>query len=357
MERLYKKGQIKCLDLYPQGYTNMLIPSRGVFPIINIAEYYVQTHKEQFPYIPQHILPFTSIDIPGLSQHDMRSYWVKVYQGMSEKNPQLIVYENVLRGLGLEDTVAVESVMTKDGVFDLTRKFALEDYIGDVRTGKTIFIDTVISGRASTTILESLKNYHALLIVDNDAKSLQEPYKSTLKKLEQQGHITVIPVKRLYTEDRGPLFLESNANIYPKLIDALNSDKDLHKLGLLSAGKWEHIAYKSISQKIMLNKPFNELWTPYHKISRSLSMIHFAKVRALEGLKMIEVSDENIQLVAQSLGDTVDKTGFLDQEITKFYFNADDVTGSHILLQHVPIKKIKRIIENIKIDLRKNNML
>ncbi len=110
-----------------------------------------------------------------------------------------------------ESNVMNATIIDENGVNDISIKPTLEHYIIKTHPSKTMFIDTVVSGRASSTILNELKDYHAILIVDENGTKLQEPYKSHLKKLESEGHATLIYVNKLYTEDRGPIFLESNA--------------------------------------------------------------------------------------------------------------------------------------------------
>ncbi len=74
----------KIIALTKEGYRNSLIPSRGVFPLITIANTYLDLHKERVPYIIDTVLPFTSTDLSGISQSDMRTYWAKVYNSIKE---------------------------------------------------------------------------------------------------------------------------------------------------------------------------------------------------------------------------------------------------------------------------------
>jgi len=335
-------------SLNNEGYTNLLIPSRGAFPILHVGGHYLEACEQSFPNFELHTLPFTSIDLP--SQDDMRRYWARVYQGITgEKgNPELLSYIKLLSFIGVTNERSTDSIKIDDRVVDIPRTLSFEDYINVKATaGKTLFIDTVISGRASATILEEL-DCHAILIVDKEGKKLQEPYKSQLKKLEREGKATLIPIKHLYTEDRGPAFLESNAYIFPDIIDGVNSDATLAGYNIHGAGIWRAVEFRPISLKEAHKNP-NKLLTPWHVSARALSEIHRTKVNELLGITENK-SEEMISLLVQ----LVNNTGMLSQEFTKRAYDADHVSSSHIIHVYSNPADVRKYVSELKHGLRAN---
>ncbi len=90
---------------------------------------------------------------------------------------------------------------------------------------KPVILDTLISGRAFYTILQSLDKYgvklgqnlHGIGIVDLEGAKLKREYKGWLKQQEAKGNVTLIPVKRIMSEDRGASLLGIVGCIYPNL--------------------------------------------------------------------------------------------------------------------------------------------
>jgi hypothetical protein len=214
------------VQLEKEGFTTLVNPSRGAVPFIQTLDITHRfhslnrkhsnnvLHNLQKPLSGNEImLPFTA-DVPegyvannGISASEqIREYWVKVLKAMlvgDLRSPHLIFYQFLLTNLlGFEE-----------GQSASIRK----------PTTKFVFVDTVISGRAICEIERSfisngLHDYHLVLLLDNNGDDLKASNRLYLEKLELNGKATLIRIKSLFTEDRGPSLTATWCVSVPQLV-------------------------------------------------------------------------------------------------------------------------------------------
>ena len=124
---------------------------------------------------------------------------------------------------------------------------------------KALLIDTVISGRSLSTVLNTLSNFelehNAIGIVDRNGAKLRAEYK---KILDEKG-VELIPVDRIISEDRGAAFLGVIGCVYPTLALAAERDLDIRPCGAVT---WHHISY---NQKENTSSKMRERCRIYHE--------------------------------------------------------------------------------------------
>lgn len=162
--------------------------------------------------------------------NDTRKYWTKVVHALTEgkkerdKNPYLQFYLYLLRN--------VEN-----------RHQLSDEYEGAARVEGLAMIDTVISGRASTTIIDGFKEEkitpYSLLVIDNEEKSLKEPYAVKIRSGEAYGNVKSIPIPRIFSEDKGASLEGVVGIVYPSLMFNANW-LELRKKSFfpVGAGSW-----------------------------------------------------------------------------------------------------------------------
>jgi hypothetical protein len=180
--------------MHMDGRRNIILPSRGAFPIYKTADHV----REYLGHIPHDwlVFPFTSDDSQGVDSAVARRHWARVVAAEStgRVNDNWLYYQKSLDRLGLESSASPSKV------------------------GKFVMIDTAISGRAAVEITAAMDeadlDYHLLLVVDANGARLRPEYK---RILDQSERITQIPVKSLYTEDRGIALMGITTALFPSM--------------------------------------------------------------------------------------------------------------------------------------------
>lgn len=118
------------------------------------------------------------------------------------------------------------------------KRQALADYYRRFpRVDNLILIDTVISGRASATILDAFsqlgRHPDTILIIDADGQKLKREFKRSLFK----PGVERIRVPRIITEDRGAALEGVAAVVYPTLIHPPEPAANIYGQ-FISAGSW-----------------------------------------------------------------------------------------------------------------------
>ncbi|TPQ46563.1 hypothetical protein C2U71_07715 [Burkholderia ubonensis] len=211
-----------------EGYKHLVVPSRGAVPFISAASTVwrlearsLPTWEERLrqkidhiesPFMQQLILPF-SADPHDATQTTaaIRKYWSRVLAAIVRrdgKDPCLVFYKVLVERLGKQTWLG-----------SLPR---------DLPQAKFIFIDTVVSGRAICEIIKAfgevgLDQCHFLLIADENGKKIESPYRRVIDDLIRLNRCTLIPVNRLFTEDRGPAVSGVWSTVYPQVLDAVRS--------------------------------------------------------------------------------------------------------------------------------------
>lgn len=246
-----------CLDvainLSGRNLDTLLIPSRGAFPIflgaISAIKFlkddwedfkdlynrlnpiipingwlgqYLKENPENKEY-PFNILftPFTAdlnildkrIDNTKMTEL-VRDYWSKVTSSFflskeeRKENPYFKSFSNII----LKFIEKREDLALKYENFPKAKDMAL--------------IDTVISGRASSTILDCMNNLgirpHSILVVDDNGKKLKNPFKQKLERRMYEDSVKLINTNRIVSEDEGAALEGVVALVYPTLmVDSL----------------------------------------------------------------------------------------------------------------------------------------
>lgn len=181
-----------------EGRSTVVLPSRGAFPIYETAN-----HIRAYESTVEHahnvdIIPFTFDTCQEASSQAVREHWVKVLlaESSGDRNDEWDFYQKGLSLLGQP----------------FRRK--------PLQYGKFVMIDTVISGQAAAEIIEALErhglDYHLILLADHNGESIKSEFRKELDKYPDRH--TLIPVRRLYTEDRGPAMMGMTTLLLPDLM-------------------------------------------------------------------------------------------------------------------------------------------
>ncbi len=212
--------------LNDEGYRNLVVPSRGAVPFVSAATqaYMLQsnalkTAEERFkarvdlidsPFMRQLILPFSADPTDETqSSREIREYWSRVLAAIIKRDGRdkyLVLYK-----------VLVEKLAKRSWAGALNQ---------DLPTEKFIFVDTVISGRAICEIIAAfekvgIKKCHFILIADEGGTKIESEYRRVIDSLIHVGRCTLIFVKRMFTEDRGPGASGVWSTVYPQVLKAV----------------------------------------------------------------------------------------------------------------------------------------
>jgi len=228
-------------------HPNLLIPSRGALPFYKAAKVGTQlcsmygVSKNSFPKHNTIIVPFTADYVKSEFGDEIssciRDYWVSVYQGLvdGKENISTQFYRFILKNI-----VGLDSKIHQANLF---KKPIESDYLPKLEIGSgTLFIDTVISGRASSEILNSMKrrdvDIKPFLIVDEGGKKLKPEY--GVRELVEELGGEIITVPRIFTEDRSPAFTGATSLVFPDLMIEASKLSQFKDLGVKfpGAGVW-----------------------------------------------------------------------------------------------------------------------
>ena len=275
----YSKACIDiALDLTSRDFDGLLIPSRGAFPFfIGIANALNELGKNHEDYdefnktlnLPQAIkryvkdpnfgkgngkrnvllIPFTAdLNLEGIIKgvdetafvSFTRNYWSQVTSNFlldpeeRRKDPHFTFFTDyILRGIE-------------------NRELDAKAYENFPKINKLAMIDTVISGRASSTILECLKNLAAdknlpgllpytYLIVDANGYKLKSPFKESLNNYIYSGKGSFHKISRIISEDEGAAFEGVAAIVYPTIMKKSMNLKRGEDIMFIGAGSWDPV--------------------------------------------------------------------------------------------------------------------
>jgi len=234
------------IKLGNQGYDCLLIPCRGAFPVLigaiealKLIDYGRSLLERLFAPYPYPILrefhrrsgnfkllilPFTAhVKIPNDYR---REYDFKESIDSVEADIRLWATKLALSFL------KEPSERSKDEHFyfymkllNLTGQHEFEEvYRNFPKCNKLIYLDTVISGLASHTILKGFKdngyNPYTILVVDDYGAKLKPEYTWFFRNLEVNGLARKILVSKIITEDTNSALLGVSATVYPTIIMA-----------------------------------------------------------------------------------------------------------------------------------------
>jgi len=277
--------------LVKEGYRNLVVPSRGAVPFIRAAAAawrldarslptFEQRLKEvsevnKSPFLQQLILPF-SADPQDATQTTaaIRRFWSRVLAAIVHRegtDPYLTFYKALVENLAHRSWHAA-----------LPSKRPNE---------KFIFVDTVVSGRAVCEIFKAfeqvgLNQCQFILIVDARGAEVVPQYQRVIEEMCARQRCTVIPVNRLFTEDRGPAVSGVWSTVYPQVLDALRQKFE-----------WARDAYGA--------------GTFYHRVSSS-------QVEAREGIGTTDYNMPITQMFASlSIGISTAVTALRDADLAE----------------------------------------
>lgn len=134
-----------------------------------------------------------------------RKFWARFVSSLYDKNKNQDAYKNYY--------------------FNLAKKIEndpsqLEHF--DRHPEKMALIDTAISGRASSTILQELDKYtkdvYSFIVVDENGKKFKRNYSDYLKGKQGEHTLKLYPMNRIVTEDRGSSLEGVISIVYPSLL-------------------------------------------------------------------------------------------------------------------------------------------
>lgn len=231
-----------------EGYRYTIVPSRGAAPIEHGATSYFHAVVKKAVKGPdfarlmrQHLtsplgaelyLPFTAdncAEMKDIGSADVRRFWAKVAAA-------------IVRG-DLADPHYRFFAFVRDRVCRVGFKAAIED---NVRHPRFVFLDTVVSGRAITEIIdafdaEGLTECHYLLVIDVQGAKLEPRHRLRLEGLRDVGRATLLFVDSLFTEDQGPAVSGIWSLSCPELMTVARDEiPDFARHGAIGAGVYYH---------------------------------------------------------------------------------------------------------------------
>ncbi|WP_460044624.1 hypothetical protein [Pseudomonas sp. S2_H01] len=213
--------------LFLDGYDSIVIPSRGAYPILDLAqtlwELEIRRHGgfdarlaakyEQLssPIHRELTLPFSADpDETCQTSAAIRLFWTKVLAAIIRRDktsPHLQTYRCI-----------IEKLVKGHWPSYVNPRIAPSE--------KFIFVDTVVSGRAICEIFdafecEGLDRCFFLLFVDNKGQSLKPEHRRRIDQMVSLGRCEAIHVTSLFTEDRGPAVSGIWSTVYPGVMRKL----------------------------------------------------------------------------------------------------------------------------------------
>ncbi|NWK80303.1 hypothetical protein [Aquitalea sp. LB_tupeE] len=277
--------------LCQEGFRHLVVPSRGSVPFIRAAESAwnlelraLPTYQERYqqnmeligsPFMQELVLPF-SADPNDATQTTaaIRRYWSRVLAAIVKrdgKDPYLGFYK-----------VLVERLAKRSWLSALPR---------DLPQEKFIFIDTVVSGRAICEIIDAfqevgLAHCYFILIADGNGNEIAPKYKRVIDDLVSRDRCTIICVKRLFTEDRGPAVSGVWSTVYPQMLNAVRNKYAWAK-DAYGAGTFYHQVSSSQVEPVegIGNSEYN---MPVTRMYASISTGIFTALHSLHEMDVVE---------------------------------------------------------------------
>jgi hypothetical protein len=236
--------------LNDKNYKNILMPSRGMFPFYNQAriiydnnffqDYYGKFDKKKLektfkrrwnsPFLKSQIwIPFTS-DTGNVEEdnysNSIRKSWVRSLKAILDEDEQNPYYKLLEFGFSLNEF-----------------KYGINNF-NLVKDSGLIYMDTVVSGKAVTEIMnsfekEGIKNYYGIFIIDKNGEKLKPEYKNKLEQLKAENKVSLIYVNRLFTEDKGPIISGISSFVFPSLMNEIpNKIPEFKDMDIVGVGHW-----------------------------------------------------------------------------------------------------------------------
>ncbi|NKL44055.1 hypothetical protein GFL57_24220 [Rhizobium leguminosarum bv. viciae] len=186
-------------------YDLLVIPSRGASPFVDGARSYAHALRDEkyadFDPAAPRIKPIEELYVPftadiaddfPIPSSVIRRYWSRVVAAMIRRDAHDPALQFHLFLRSLSGALAMGSTNIEGG-----------------GSGRFIFIDTVVSGRAVCEIADAFAEQgvtqcHYILLIDEAGRRLKAEYRQKIDALVAAGMATKILVDRIFTEDEGP---------------------------------------------------------------------------------------------------------------------------------------------------------
>ncbi len=282
----------KVKELSREKGVNILIPSRGSYPIWDLAKKYLYLQKNPsyfetlrgtdmpidslFPHESYErkdggilidvtklnqeiILPVSSFSEDLSSTQKLREFWMNTYNGIQKQDKSDMgikfykyILQNVSKFLTDEQKIKEISEMIrgerpKTFNVEQIRKYVPQTF----QDRKTILIDTAISGTCITHLLGAIEkmnaNFHTILLTDHNGREIKNKNRAYLTKLQTLDKLTEIPVPNIFTEDNGPSLLGVTTIVYPSIIEQFSKSHESKNRGLdfFGAACWMPLPYRT----------------------------------------------------------------------------------------------------------------
>lgn len=332
-----------------EGYSKIVMPSRGAFPFwykgLLYYHSYCSSRKDFIAYslkFNQLFLPFTAdlgsdINNKQFDSIRIRRFWVKLLSDQLNNciTPYTKYYNHLVStvggGLGLNTT----SLMPRSNFQKGEKKF--------------LFIDTAISGRAITEIIESFDDnnldYYIILVVGFNGSRLEENYKETINHKISLSKLKIIYTLNIFSEDTTPILNSGISSlVFENIIDiSVSQIKEFKNNNLFGCGLW------------YLNSVSNIYGTDLNSIRGALD---FLISRFLDEILNDTIFNEvHFNHIVNGIVHVNNKYDILNQETTKKIVTSNiksnsilTATGSHILrvtLDNELLNRYKIGIKNI----------
>ncbi|MDF5690316.1 hypothetical protein [Aquirufa aurantiipilula] len=332
-----------------EGYTKIVMPSRGAFPFYYKGLlYYYNFCKSRKDFVAYSLkfnklyLPFTadlgsSINNSQFDSSSIRRFWVKLLadQIHNYTTPYTKYYNHLVstvgNGLGLNTTPLIPNNNFQKG----EKKF--------------LFIDTAISGRAITEIMQSFDenylDYFIILIVGHNGNRLEERYSRIINEKIAHSKLKLIKTTNIFSEDTTPILNSGISSlVFENIIDiTLSEISEFKNNNLFGCGLW------------YLNSVANIYGTDLNYIRGVLDYLinrFIDEILNSRTYNKIEFEDSSSDIIKVN-----QKYDILNQETTRNIVMSNIksksnliTTGSHILrvsLDHEIVNTYKNGIKNI----------
>ncbi len=372
--------------LRSDGYESMIVPSRGAVPVLNVAQAYYRRIVQPCmsrddrigvglapgfgPLTRSLDTPFTAdagrLRVPGLSTAQIRRFWARVVAAIVRRQADSPYYR-LFR-------------FVRDEVCHVGHHPSIEWRIEGERF---LFIDTVVSGRAVTEIVdafdaEGLTEIHYILLLDECGQAMRAPYDQRIRALAAEGRATLVEVPSLFTEDQGPAVSGLWSVVVPKFMEIARADP-LFADGVIGAGLFYHeVQNRPDNSNLEVTQAIAQLWTllfsAMHvaaepdEVCEDLEQLKsgFADERALDQLLMLRdassrTQDYMLELYLEHIEGRklFGKQKTLDIASAKIIAGLRgrkgniDVSSSHCLRLHVDESEAARLMARFKQSLAK----
>lgn len=212
--------------LMGDGYNHLVIPSRGAVPFINGASQAWRLETRSHPTFDERLKAVAELNNSPVLQKLVLPFSADPQDDTQTSAAIRKYWTQVLAALVRRDGKDLRLTFYKSLVERLAKRGWLDSLPRDLPTEKFIFVDTVVSGRAICEIFDAFKEAglsqcHFILLLDADGREMKPEYKRRIDEMVREHRCTLVPVARLFTEDRGPAVSGVWSTAYPQVLDAV----------------------------------------------------------------------------------------------------------------------------------------